>query len=106
MEQGHTRQAHVPRQKHFLVSSLNDTRSRKYYLLLHCSRAETLVKVEIHIPDQLRRNLLELGTIHCSLLKSRNRDSQMLCGESLFVANISDNVFKNNILVSLVIPVK
>lgn len=105
MEQGHTRQAHVPRQKHFLVSAL-DSRSRKYYLLLHRSRAETLVKVEIHIPDQLRRNLLELGTIHCSLLKSRNRDSQMLCGESLFVANILDNFFKNNILVSLVIPVK
>lgn len=77
----------MPRRKHFLVSSLNDTRSRKRCLLLHRSRAETFVEVEIHTPDHLWRNLWELGTTHSSLLKSRERGSEMLRGESLFVAN-------------------
>lgn len=72
-------------------------------MLLHSSRAETLVKVEMHIPDQLQSNLLELGTISSSLLQSRNRGSETLSGESLFVTNTLGKLFRNIILVSPVI---
>lgn len=64
------------------------------------------MSVEIHTPDQLQSNLLDQGTIHNSLLQSRNRSSELLNSESLFVANILDKLFKNNIFVSPVITAK
>lgn len=45
-------------------------------------------------------------TIHSSLLQDKNKGSELLSGESLFVANILDKLFSNNILVSPVITAK
>lgn len=72
------------------VSSLKDTVITQ---LQGCNTCEETyiflyMGIEIHIPDQLPSNVLELGTIPKSLLQSRRRSRKMLRGEILFVIDI------------------